>query len=510
AQRKVEERNYSTRKHLLEWDEPMDFQRREFYMARQRILEERDLPPLIFDTIDETIETTLDQILGDNYRRTCIAEWCRSQIDLTVDEGSIQIDDLEEAISSVRQKAIDNAFDDIHTSIGEYIDPDEPPKQWDVGGLSKWAQRQYKFSISQNQLRRMEPGEIEDALIESARRHYESANLDGIALYLDPGFPHRALCEWAQGKFDVKVDPEELLDTPKQEVAELMKTRVRDAYYEREIAYPVETCLQRAFGQDSPDSAVAAGIIVQWTRHKFRVDWTLEEVQGRSVEAIREDLLKLNRSFFEGRLEEEVEKNIAGKPNEEIIEWAEKRFGRAWSERDHGDLNGNLKAELLVRGRELLRWELSKLEQFVLLRIYDQAWKDHLLEMDHLKSAIMQRPLGGDTAHPQSQFSIEGRDLFNQMWARISTRVTDIIFKVRASNDGKSIAMPQSQTMAQVHGDATGAGFAGAAADQVAAMRAQGTDGKVETIRREQPKVGRNAPCPCGSGKKYKQCHGKK
>ena len=510
AQRKVEERNYSTRKHLLEWDEPMDFQRREFYMARQRILEERDLPPLIFDTIDETIETTLDQILGDNYRRTCIAEWCRSQIDLTVDESSIRIDDLEEAISSVRQKAIDNAFDDIRTSIGEYIDPDEPPKQWDVGGLSKWAQRQYKFSISQNQLRRMEPGEIEDALIESARRHYESANLDGIALYLDPGFPHRALCEWAQGKFDVKVDPEELLDTPKQEVAELMKTRVRDAYYEREIAYPVETCLQRAFGQDSPDSAAAAEIIVQWTRHKFRVDWTLEEVQGRSVEAIREDLLKLNRSFFEGRLEEEVEKNIAGKPNEEIIEWAEKRFGRAWSERDHGDLNGNLKAELLVRGRELLRWELSKLEQFVLLRIYDQAWKDHLLEMDHLKSAIMQRPLGGDTAHPQSQFSIEGRDLFNQMWARISARVTDIIFKVRASNDGKDIAMPQGHTMAQVHGDATGAGFAGAAADQAAAMRAQGTDGKVETIRREQPKVGRNAPCPCGSGKKYKQCHGKK
>ena len=52
AQRKVEERNFSTRKHLLEWDEPMDFQRKEFYAARQRILEERDLPGLIFSTID--------------------------------------------------------------------------------------------------------------------------------------------------------------------------------------------------------------------------------------------------------------------------------------------------------------------------------------------------------------------------------------------------------------------------------------------------------------------------
>jgi len=59
------------------------------------------------------------------------------------------------------------------------------------------------------------------------------------------------------------------------------------------------------------------------------------------------------------------------------------------------------------------------------------------------------------------------------------------------------------------HADATGAGFAGAGADQAAAMRAQGAEAKVETIRREQPKVGRNEPCPCGSGKKYKQCHGK-
>ena len=83
-------------------------------------------------------------------------------------------------------------------------------------------------------------------------------------------------------------------------------------------------------------------------------------------------------------------------------------------------------------GREMLRWELSQLERYVLLRIYDQAWKDHLLEMDHLKSAIMQRPLGGDQSHPQSQFAIEGRDLFTQMWDRIANRVTDIIFKIRA------------------------------------------------------------------------------
>jgi preprotein translocase subunit SecA len=158
----------------------------------------------------------------------------------------------------------------------------------------------------------------------------------------------------------------------------------------------------------------------------------------------------------------------------------------------------------------MLKLELVRLEHYVLLRIYDQAWKDHLLEMDHLKNAIMQRPLGGDQTHPQSQYAIEGRDLFNQMWARIAARVTDIIFKVQAGGPSapQTTAGTTGPSVSFAHADATGAGFGGSA-DHAAAMKAQGQQAKVETIRREQPKVGRNDPCPCGSGKKFKHCHGK-
>jgi preprotein translocase subunit SecA len=158
----------------------------------------------------------------------------------------------------------------------------------------------------------------------------------------------------------------------------------------------------------------------------------------------------------------------------------------------------------------MLRWELTRLEQYVLLRIYDQAWKDHLLEMDHLKTAIMQRPLGGDQSHPQSQYAIEGRDLFTQMWSRISGRVTDIVFKIRAvAGEAEEATGRRPAAMTFRHAEATGAGFATANADQAAAMKAQNVEAKVETIRREAPRVGRNDPCPCGSGKKYKQCHGR-
>ncbi|MCH8965413.1 MAG: SEC-C domain-containing protein [Planctomycetes bacterium] len=104
------------------------------------------------------------------------------------------------------------------------------------------------------------------------------------------------------------------------------------------------------------------------------------------------------------------------------------------------------------------------------------------------------------------------------MWDRIRETVTDRIFKIRFSGSGDEgsggAAAPSKLGsgpggMQFSHAEATGAGFAGAAADQAAAMKAQNQPQKAETIRREEAKVGRNQPCPCGSGKKYKQCHGK-
>jgi uncharacterized protein YecA (UPF0149 family) len=96
------------------------------------------------------------------------------------------------------------------------------------------------------------------------------------------------------------------------------------------------------------------------------------------------------------------------------------------------------------------------------------------------------------------------------MWSRISGRVTDIVFKIRAvAGEAEEATGRRPATMTFRHAESTGAGFATANADQAAAMKAQNVEAKVETIRRETPRVGRNDPCPCGSGKKYKQCHGR-
>jgi preprotein translocase subunit SecA len=527
AQRKVEERNFSARKHLLEWDEPMDYQRKEFYRSRQLLLDRAYLGEIILDIIDTAIDSMLEQFLDPTYRQSCVAEWCRSNLDITIEKGKIDVEDIETAQHSIRREAVDEAHDQVRTVLGEYIDPEEDPKNWDVGGLAQWAQRTFKASFTQNQLRKMDPQDIEDELLEAARTSYEEANLDGVEIFLDREYPYHALAEWARSKFNIDLETEELLDTTRADIGAVIKERVRGAYHRREIEYPVESILEQAFSQEGTDNAMAAERVVRWVNSKYRANWTLADIQGKTFGELRDRLIGMNEEYlnngkFDAEIQTALEKlgSEADAP-EEVLAWGKTRLGAAWNPDVLEGREDDPVGALREMGRQMFRWELSMLERFVMLRIYDQAWKDHLLEMDHLKLAIMQRPLGGDQTHPQSQFAIEGRDLFEQMWARIANRVTDIIFKVKAyggqtqqGQAGQQPSMASSSSgvdsVVMQHIDATGSGFGGRDRDQEAAMRAQGAEQVVETIRREQPRVGRNDACPCGSGKKFKHCHGKR
>jgi preprotein translocase subunit SecA len=513
AQRKVVERNFGSRKHLLEWDEPMDYQRRAFYSERQRILEGRDVRGTVMNTLREAIDDAVERFLAPDYRPKCISEWCRANLDVPIDPEHVRGEDLEEVQESIRSRAISDTREQIHTSVGEYIDVEAPPEEWDVRGLCEWAQRNFKANISQNQVRKMAPEEITDWLVEASQEHFSKVDLAGVAAFLDEGYPRVMLGEWCRSKFGIDIRSHDMTDKRADEIALEIMRKVEESYQQRELSYPVEVALERSGAlMPGADSAYVAQILADWCNAKFRLGRKPEDFQGRSPESIHEELVSINKDFLAGgKMDEEVDKAIAGKSDEEAIAWARERFGRTWNQPRFDSFEGDLGAKLRDQGRELLRFELSRLEQAVLLRLHDQCWKDHLLEMDHLRVAIMQRPMGGDQTHPQSQYAIEGREFFDQMWARIRERVTDVIFKVRMGGGPGSPAVQGAgpQPLRMSHGDATGAGFAAAEADHRAAMKAQGVEQKVETIRREEPRVGRNDPCPCGSGKKYKQCHGR-
>jgi preprotein translocase subunit SecA len=159
--------------------------------------------------------------------------------------------------------------------------------------------------------------------------------------------------------------------------------------------------------------------------------------------------------------------------------------------------------------RQFARKELNDLEQFVLIQIFDTTWKDHLYAMDMLKASIGLHAFA--ERDPRVLYKMEGFAYFEQMMASVRDKVTDLIFRARVV--GQAQARAAYRETAAVHESAGGYGVGEMAQQQAAAApenvkSEESESAKVKTIVREAEKVGRNDPCPCGSGKKYKKCCG--
>jgi preprotein translocase subunit SecA len=174
-------------------------------------------------------------------------------------------------------------------------------------------------------------------------------------------------------------------------------------------------------------------------------------------------------------------------------------------------------------GPELLR----RIERDVMLQIVDAQWKDHLYSLDHLKEGIGLRGYG--QRDPLVEYKKESYALFQDMKARIEEEMVRYLFWLRpvpvddrAQQGAEPAAArplrpaprrpaPSSMTLNHPAAAAPVPAFAGAgraASASAPAPARTGGDDVIKTVRREEPKVGRNDPCPCGSGKKYKKCHG--
>jgi len=177
-----------------------------------------------------------------------------------------------------------------------------------------------------------------------------------------------------------------------------------------------------------------------------------------------------------------------------------------------------------VVGREVLQ----RVERDIMLQVVDGQWKDHLYSLDHLKEGIGLRGYG--QRDPLVEYKKESFELFQAMKDRIDEEIVRYMWWLRpvlSDEGGGAVAAPRRPAPRRAplvlnspSGEPNPAfaarpqpAFAGAAAS-TAAGRAQtparvgGDDAAVKTVRRDEPKVGRNDPCPCGSGKKYKKCHG--
>jgi preprotein translocase subunit SecA len=132
--------------------------------------------------------------------------------------------------------------------------------------------------------------------------------------------------------------------------------------------------------------------------------------------------------------------------------------------------------------------DFRQLERVIMLQTVDNLWKDHLLSMDHLKEGIGLR--GYAQQNPLIVYKKEGFEMFNEMISRIKEETLGILFRIQIEEPKKidHLRQPKEQKLE----------FSGA----------QGP-AKPKPVQRKTQKIGRNAPCPCGSGKKYKKCCGR-
>jgi preprotein translocase subunit SecA len=178
--------------------------------------------------------------------------------------------------------------------------------------------------------------------------------------------------------------------------------------------------------------------------------------------------------------------------------------------------------EALV-GREVL----DRVARDIMLQIVDTQWKDHLYSLDHLKEGIGLRGYG--QRDPLVEYKKESFALFQAMKERVDEEIVHHLWWLRPvlTDDAASVPVPRRpaprraplilnnpSTDSQSQSALASARAQAPQSDPFGAPRAQqpprvgGDDALQKTVRRDEPKVGRNDPCPCGSGKKYKKCHG--
>ena len=159
---------------------------------------------------------------------------------------------------------------------------------------------------------------------------------------------------------------------------------------------------------------------------------------------------------------------------------------------------------------------LRRVERDFMLQIVDAQWKDHLYSLDHLKEGIGLRGYG--QRDPLVEYKRESFELFKAMKARIDEEMVRYLWRLRPVLESETgapvppvvIPAPRKTTPVTLSGGSSGTAPPRLPSAGAPPMppRVGGDDAPVRQVRRDEPKIGRNDPCFCGSGKKYKKCHG--
>jgi preprotein translocase subunit SecA len=418
AQKKVEGRNFDTRKNVLEYDDVMNQQRKTIYALRRQILEGRYEP----------------ELNEDDKKRGLTSEPPTESGDWTVDGLTKEMrPKVAEMVKALLERL---AVRDADIAAGKPISDTRPA--WRVLRAELW--RQYGALIDT------------ETLLKS----------DGAA---------------------TPTASDEIIDVITRAIAQSLVSQ-RERIYDLCDSLVGRT-IEQVFSPDASEDEWDIDALEDALREQFNIDFELEHGTADEIAA------------------------------------------QAWAQ---------IEKKLAEREQELTRpWFMYFARHFALEEI-DNQWIEHLKTMDALREGIGLQGYG--QKDPKKEYKKAGYDLFADMMARMQSNVATKLFRVQIQREEAAIPTLETRERQMVEAGAAGKTdeegadeaqrqAAAASAQRRAAARgvaqramsagggavaqgAQGAQGApVETVRRDKPKVGRNDPCPCGSGKKYKKCHGR-
>jgi|TARA_R100000808_G_scaffold20372_1_gene44090 preprotein translocase subunit SecA len=238
---------------------------------------------------------------------------------------------------------------------------------------------------------------------------------------------------------------------------------------------------------------------------------------AETITAIREDVVNEAISSYIPPMSVEEQWDVPGLERQLEAEFAVTLPVQAWLDEDDSLHEEALREKIVAAVQAAYDAKsadvgppMRKIEKQIMLQVLDTLWKDHLATMDHLRQGIHLRAYA--QKNPKQEYKRESFALFEQLLQNLKYEVVKFLSHVQIQHQDESALIEarrreaaEREKLAFQHAAASAMAeeaLASASAEPAAAETPQ-------TFTREQPKVGRNEPCPCGSGKKFKQCHGR-
>jgi len=547
AQKKVEERNFDSRKNLLEYDEVMDEQRKRIYSFRQRLLD--GVPPKdsVLEMIDNQVKEAVDRFLADDYGVASFAEWAGQRLGVEMVAKDFKSVPFEDAAVEAKHQAEAQLVDQVHENVEENLPSDAEPSEWTWQSLVSWANTRYGLNLKDKDLKRFLKGDrdevdfdrngLEESIVEKAVATIRSVDLAPAEEFLREDWGRRSLAGWLHHKFGVAADPADWAGLPKAEVVRRVQQLARGLYGHKEAEFPVRVGLTRFLHertQTQPARYDREGLAA-WASDRFHTLIDPEELNLKLRPEIEQLLLDVARKHYPGaRLADELDartdaafgpvptgpRPVAPSPDAAALAalaaWGRENLGVETTADELRTLGREEARNTFVNALDARhRSEMREMEKVLLLQILDSSWMEHLRAMDHLRSSVGLQ--GYAQIDPKVEYKREGMKIFAEMWNGVSDKVTDLVFRVEQFDPeflsylGARWQLDRAQT---IHHQAPSELTAAAAPKseiqerQEAAIAAsqQSAEKKNEPVRNLGKKVGRNDPCPCGSGKKFKSC----